>query len=212
MDLSNPEQLKALGADVEKLAANDPKTLVQAAAIAALAKTKDKKYMPLFEKGVNAVSNAVKGSSVGAIIAVDPAKAKAYADKIDWKGASETLVGQMLPIIVQNKVTSQMSNIAQYAAFYPFIKFQNAELGKSAEEGYNWIMSSDNLKATESITKMLSRAKSDITNNPQVKMMISQMLKDGLNKKMEVLKQNPQNAGSLNKQIDLINKSIEEFK
>lgn len=212
MDLSNPEQLKALGADVEKLAANDPKTLVQSAAIAALAKTKDKKYMPLFEKGVNAVSNAVKGSSVGAIIAVDPAKAKAYADKIDLEGASETLVGQMLPIIVQNKVTSQMSNIAQYAAFYPFIKFQNAELGKSAEEGYNWIMSSDNLKATESITKMLSRAKSDITNNPQVKMMISQMLKDGLNKKMEVLKQNPQNAGSLNKQIDLINKSIEEFK
>jgi len=212
MDLSNPEQLKALGADVEKLAANDPKTLVQSAAIAALAKTKDKKYMPLFEKGVNAVSNSVKGSSVGAIIAVDPAKAKAYADNIDLEGASETLVGQMLPIIVQNKVTSQMSNIAQYAAFYPFIKFQNAELGKSAEEGYNWIMSSDNLKATESITKMLSRAKSDITNNPQVKMMISQMLKDGLNKKMEVLKQNPQNAGSLNKQIDLINKSIEEFK
>lgn len=212
MDLSNPEQLKALGADVEKLAANDPKTLVQSAAIAALAKTKDKKYTPLFEKGVNAVSNSVKGSSVGAIIAVDPAKAKAYADKIDLEGASETLVGQMLPIIVQNKVTSQMSNIAQYAAFYPFIKFQNAELGKSAEEGYNWIMSSDNLKATESITKMLSRAKSDITNNPQVKMMISQMLKDGLNKKMEVLKQNPQNAGSLNKQIDLINKSIEEFK
>ncbi|WP_346984468.1 M1 family metallopeptidase [Chryseobacterium sp. POE27] len=212
MDLSNPEQLKALGADVEKLAANDPKTLVQSAAIAALAKTKDKKYMPIFEKGVNAVSNSVKGSSVGAIITVDPAKAKAYADKIDLEGASETLVGQMLPIIVQNKVTSQMSNIAQFAAFYPFIKFQNAELGKSAEDGYNWIMSSDNLKATESITKMLSRAKSEITNNPQVKMMISQMLKDGLNKKMEVLKQNPQNAASLNKQVDLINKSIEEFK
>jgi aminopeptidase N len=212
MDLSNPEQLKALGADVEKLAANDPKTLVQAAAISALAKTKDKKYMPVFEKGVNAVSNAVKGSSVGAIIAVDPAKAKAFADKVDLEGASESLVEQMLPIIVQNKVTSQMANIAQFAAFYPFIKFQNPELGKSAEEGYNWIMTSDNLKATESITKMLGQAKSQIANNPQAKMMISQMLKDGLNKKMEVLKQNPQNAGSLNKQIDLINKSIEEFK
>lgn len=212
MDLSNPEQLKALGADVEKLAANDPKTLVQAAAISALAKTKDKKYMPVFEKGVSAVSNAVKGSSVGAIIAVDPAKAKAFADKVDLEGASESLVEQMLPIIVQNKVTSQMANIAQFAAFYPFIKFQNPELGKSAEEGYNWIMTSNNLKATESITKMLGQAKSQIANNPQAKMMISQMLKDGLNKKMEVLKQNPQNAGSLNKQIDLINKSIEEFK
>jgi aminopeptidase N len=212
MDLSNADQLKALGSDVEKLASNDPKTLVQAAAISALAKTKDKKYMPIFEKGINAVSNAVKGSSVGAIVAIDPSKAAAYADKIDLEGASETLAAQMLPIIVKNKVSSQMANIAQFAAFYPFIKFQNPELGKSAEEGFNWIMTSDNVKATESITKILGQAKGQIGENPQVKMMISQMLKDGLNKKMELLKQNPQSAASINKQIDLLNKSIEDFK
>ncbi|MEC5171837.1 M1 family metallopeptidase [Chryseobacterium nepalense] len=212
MDLSNPDQLKTLGSDVEKLASNDPKTLVQAAAISALAKTKDKKYMPIFEKGINAVSNAVKGSSVGAIVAIDPSKAAAYADKIDLEGASETLAAQMLPIIVKNKVTSQMANIAQFAAFYPFIKFQNPELGKSAEEGFNWIMTSDNVKATESITKILGQAKGQIGENPQVKMMISQMLKDGLNKKMELLKQNPQSAASINKQIDLLNKAIEDFK
>ncbi|WP_066441282.1 M1 family metallopeptidase [Chryseobacterium sp. CCH4-E10] len=212
MDLSNADQLKALGADVEKLAANDPKTLVQAAAISALAKTKDKKYMPIFEKGTNAVSNAVKGSSVGAVIAIDPSKAVAYADKIDLEGASETLAAQMLPIIVKNKVSSQMANIAQFAAFYPFIKFQNPELGKSAEEGFNWIMTSDNLKATESITKILGQAKGQIGENPQVKMMISQMLKDGLNKKMDLLKQNPQSAASINKQIDALNKAIEDFK
>lgn len=212
MDLSNADQLKALGAEVEKLASNDPKTLVQSAAISALAKTKDKKYMPIFEKGTNAVSNAVKASSVGAVIAIDPAKAATYADKIDLKGASETLAAQMLPIIVKNKVASQMANIAQFAAFYPFIKFQNPELGKSAEEGFNWIMTSDNVKATESITKILGQAKGQIGENPQVKMMISQMLKDGLNKKMDLLKQNPQSAASINKQIDLLNKAIEDFK
>ncbi|MDQ0593173.1 aminopeptidase N [Chryseobacterium ginsenosidimutans] len=212
MDLSNPEQFKALGSDVEKLASNDPKTLVQAAAISALAKTKDKKYLPIFEKGVNAVSNAVKGNSVSAIVAVDPSRASSLAEKIDLDGASETLMGQMLPIVVKNKVTSQMSNIAQLVAFYPFIKFQNPELGKSAEEGYNWIMSSDNLKATESVTKIVSQAKGQMGDNPQVKMMISQMLKDGLSKKMELLKQNPQNAASINKQIDAINKAIEDFK
>lgn len=212
MDLSNPDQLKTLGSDVEKLASSDPKTLVQAAAISALAKTKDKKYMPIFEKGINAVSNAVKGSSVGAIVAIDPSKAATYADKIDLEGASETLAAQMLPIIVKNKVASQMANIAQFAAFYPFIKFQNPELGKSAEEGFNWIMTSDNVKATESITKILGQAKGQIGENPQVKMMISQMLKDGLNKKMELLKQNPQSAASINKQIDLLNKAIEDFK
>ncbi|WP_223605955.1 M1 family metallopeptidase [Chryseobacterium sp. OSA05B] len=212
MDLSNTEQMKALGADVEKLASNDPKTLVQAAAITALAKTKDKKYLPVFEKGVNAVSNAVKGTSLSAVLSIDPSKANTLADKIDLEGASDELLGQLLPVIVKNKVTSQMSNITPLVAFYPFIKFQNPELGKSAEEGYNWIMSSDNLKATENITKIISHAKGEMGDNPQVKMMISQMLKDGLNKKMELLRQNPQNAASINKQIDAINKTIEDFK
>ncbi|KMQ67582.1 peptidase M1 [Chryseobacterium sp. FH2] len=212
MDLTNAEQFKALGTEVEKLASNDPKTLVQAAAISALAKTKDKKYLPIFEKGVNAVSNSVKGNSVGAILAIDPSKANTLGDKMDLDGASDTLIEQMLPIVVKNKVTSQMANIAQFAAFYPFIKFQNPELGKTSEEGYNWIMSSDNLKATENITKVLVHSKGQMGDNPQVKMMISQMLKDGLSKKMELLKQNPQNAASINKQIDAINKAIEDFK
>lgn len=212
MDLSNPEQAKALSADVEKLATNDPKTLVQGAAVAVLAKTKDKKYLPIFEKGASAVSNSVRGNSLSAIVTVDPSKANTLADKIDLKGASDDLLAQLLPIVVKNKVTSQMANIAPIAAFYPFIKFQNPELGKSAEDGFNWIMTSDNLKATESITKLVGQAKGQIANNPQAKMMISQMLKDGLAKKMELLKQNPQSAASINKQIDALNKSIEDYK
>ncbi|SHL87611.1 M1 family metallopeptidase [Chryseobacterium polytrichastri] len=212
MDLSNPEQMKALGTEVEKIASNDPKTLTQAAAINALAKTKDKKYLPIFEKGVNAVSNAVRGNSLAAIATIDPTKIGSLADKIDLNGASENLLTQMLPIVVKNKVTSQMANIAPIVAFYPFVKFQNPELGKSAEDGFNWIMTSDNLKATESITKMLSRAKGQMGDNAQAKMMISQMLKDGLNKKMDLLKQNPQKASSINPQIDAINKAIEDFK
>ncbi len=143
---------------------------------------------------------------------IDPSKANSLADKIDLDGASDELQAQLLPVIVKNKVVSQMPKIASLAAFYPFIKFQNPELGKSAEEGYNWIMSSDNLKATENVTKILGYAKNQIGDNPQAKMMVVQMLKDGLNKKMELLKQNPQNAAGINKQIDVINKTIENYK
>lgn len=212
IDLTNPEQMKALGAEVEKLASNDPKTLTQAAAITALGKTKDKKYLPLFEKGINAVSNAVKGSSMSALLTIDPSRANGLVDKIDMKGASDELRAQLLPIIVKNKITSQIENIAPLATFYPFIKFQNPELGKSAEDGFNWIMTSDNLKATESITKIAGYAKNQMADNPQAKMMMVQMLKDGLSKKMELLKKNPQNAASINKQIDVLNKAIENYK
>jgi aminopeptidase N len=194
------------------LASNDPKTLVQGAAIGALGKTKDKKYLPIYEKGVNAVSNSVKSNSVGAISSTAPEKIATYADKIDLENASEDMLMQMLPVVVKNKVSSQMANIGQIVAFYPFLKFQNPELGKTAEEGFNWIMTTDNTKATESITKVLGQAKSQMGSNPQVKMMISQMLKDGLAKKMDLLKQNPTKASSINQQIDALNKAIESFK
>ncbi|MCG2793691.1 MAG: M1 family peptidase [Weeksellaceae bacterium] len=211
IDLSNADQAKALTADVEKLASNDPKTLVQAAALSALAKTKNAKYASLYDKGMNAVSNAVKGASLAAIAESDPTKAVALADKIDLENASEDLMTKLLPIIVKNKIEKQMPAIGTTVAFYPFIKFQNPELGKSAEEGFNWIMSSDNLKATEKVTKVLTQAKSQMPDNPQVKMMIVQMLKDGLAKKMEVLKANP-NSPTIHQQVDAINKTLEAFK
>lgn len=211
MDLSIPEQGKALTAEVEKLASNDPKTLVQAAAISALTKTKNAKYSSIYEKGMTAVSNAVKGASLAGIADLDPNKAAAAIANIDLDGASEELMSKLLPIIVSNRVEKQMPAIATTVAFYPFIKFQDPKLGKSAEDGYNWIMSSDNLAATEKVTKVLVQAKSQMPDNPQIKMMISQMLKDGLAKKMEVLKNNPYSP-TINQQIDAINKTIEAFK
>lgn len=50
LDLSKPNQAKLALAEVEKLASNDPKTLVQGEAIAALAKTKDKNISPYMKK------------------------------------------------------------------------------------------------------------------------------------------------------------------
>ena len=209
-DLSKTDQQKAALAEVEKMASNDPKTLVQSSAITALAKTKDKKYLPLFEKGMSSVSNSVKGASLGAIAAIDPSRVSALADKIDLEGANDELIAQLLPTIVKNKIEKQMPAIASTAAFYPFIKFQNPELGASAEDAFNWIMSSDNLKATSNLTKVLTQVKGQIGQNPQAKMMIVQILKDGLAKKMQVLKANPSSA-TINQQIDLINKAITEY-
>lgn len=210
-DLSKSDQQKVALSEVEKLAANDPKTLVQAAAITALSKTKDKKYASLYEKGINAVSNAVKGASLGAIAISDPSRVAALANQLDLEQADDELISLLLPTIVKNKVEKQMPAVASVAAFYPFVKFQNPELGASAEEAFNWIMSSDNLKATSNITSTLKMVKSQIGQNPQAKMMIVQILKDGLAKKMQVLKANP-TSPTINQQIDLLNKTIEDYK
>ncbi|MGX9986058.1 M1 family metallopeptidase [Soonwooa purpurea] len=210
LDLSKPEQAKLLIKDVENIAQNDPKTLAQAAAISALSKTKDKKYLNIYEKASAAISNAVKGNAIAALADIDSQKVIPLMENIDLSNASEDLTSKLLPIIVKNKIASQMASIGSQAAFYPFIKFQDPELGAVAEEAYNWIMTSDNTKATKAVTKILSQAKSEISSNPQAKMMLTQILKDGLNKKMQLLKNSPKSQ-SLHEQIDALNKTIEDY-
>ncbi len=212
LDLTNSNQNKNLVADVEKLATQDPRTLVQAAAISALAKTKNKKYLPLFEKGMDAVSNAVKANSLIAINTTDSLKMKTVIDRLDLSGASKDIIIRMLPIVVENKIDSQMQYIVSIVAFYPLIKPNNPELGKVAEEGFNRIMESDNSKATEGIVRILIQAKSEMMKNVETKKAIYNMLEAGLNKKNEYLKSNPQHKESVNKQIIALKQLIEEYK
>lgn len=211
-DLNNELQNKNLAADVEKLAGNDPKTLVQAAAISALAKTKNKKYLPLFEKGINAVSNAVKGNSLLAIIATDPSKIKTLSNKVDLSEASRSMIIKMLPIVVENKIDSQMKYIVSIVAFYPLVKPRDPELGKYAEEGFNRIMESDNFAATNGVVRILNQAKPEMTKSAETKKAIYTMLETGLNKKNELLRNTTQNKESVSKQIDLLKEIMEEYK
>lgn len=51
--------------------------------------------------------------------------------------------------------------------------------------------------------------KSQISNSLQVKMMITNMLKTGLERKLKVL--DKPKSESLNKQVDLLNKAIEAY-
>ena len=211
LDLSKPEQAKLALSEVEKLAQKDPKTLVQAAAIKALATTKNKKYLPIYEKGISSVSNAVKAASLSAISVTDSERVKALADKVDLSKASDETITQLLPTIVDNKIVSQMPYIGKVVAFYPFLKFQDEKLGTTAEKGFNWIMESDNTKATASVAKILKQVKSEIPDNPNVKMMIVQMLQNGIAKKAELLRANPKSE-SINQQIKSLTETLELYK
>lgn len=209
LDLSKPAVAKVATSEVEKLI-NDSKTLVQAAAISALAKTKNAKYLPVFEKNISALSSSVKAAALEGILKINPEKAVQYIDTIDLEHADDSVIEPLLPSIIKNKIEKQMPAIAPMVAFYPFIKFQNAALGATAEEGFNWIMTSDNTKAVRALTKVLKQVKTQIENNPQAKKIITDMIKDGLQKKMETLKAQPQST-TLSKQVDMLNTILESY-
>ena len=184
--------------------------MVQAKAIGALASLNNKKYLSIFEKGLNSPSYSVQGNSAYAIAKIAPERAKALLDQIDLDNAGEELILMMMPTIVENKQEKHQAAIASTVAFYPFLKYQNPEQGAVAEKGFNWIMDTDNLKAVQNLTKVLHQVKSQIGDNVQAKMIIVGMLKDGLARKINLLK-NSQKSESLNKQVELLNKAIEFY-
>jgi hypothetical protein len=53
---------------------------------------------------------------VSAIVEIDPSRASTLADKIDLEGAQD-LLSKLLPIIVKNKVTSQMAILRRWLHF-----------------------------------------------------------------------------------------------
>ena len=211
LDLTKPEVVKLALTEIEKIAKSDPKTLVQAKAIGKLAELGNKKYLPIFEKGIQSVSYSVQGNSAYGIAKIDSANSKSLLEKIDLENANEDLITLLLPTIVNNKMEKHQVAIASTVAFYPFLAFQKPDLGKVSEDGFNWIMDSDNTQAVAKLTKILKQVKSHINDNIQAKSIIYNMLRSGVERKISALKDNPKSE-SLNKQIELLHQVIEIYK
>ncbi|MDO4763906.1 MAG: M1 family aminopeptidase [Flavobacteriaceae bacterium] len=211
LDLSKPEVVKLALPILEKMAQADPKTLAQAKAIGALASLGDKKYLPIFEKGLKSPSFSVQGNSAYGIAKVSPEKMETILGNIDLENADTALLTLLLPTIVENKMEKFMPAIGEVVAFYPFREFDNPEIGKHAKAGFNWIMDSDNTKAVSNITNTLLQIRNQVKDNVGIKKIFLDMLKAGLERKLAVLRANPKSE-SLNKQVDLLNKAIEAYK
>ena len=211
LDLTKIEVAKLALTEIEKIAQSDSKTLVQAKAIGKLAELGNKKYLPIFEKGIQSVSYSVQGNSAYGIAKIDSANSKSLLEKIDLESANEDLITLLLPTIVNNKMEKHQVAIASTVAFYPFLAFQKPNLGKVSEDGFNWIMDSDNTQAVVKLTKILKQVKSHINDNIQAKSVIYNMLKSGVERKISALKDNPKSE-SLNKQIELLHQVIEIYK
>lgn len=210
LDLSNKEHQKLALKKVEKLAHSHPKTLVRASAISALVDTGDKKYLSIYEKGMNEVSNAIKAASLLGISELTPEKLINYLDKVELNRVGEKTIKQLLPIIIDNKIEKHLPAIAETVVFYPFIKFQDVEFGKTAERGYDWMMNTDNLSSTSKMVSVLRQLKSQLGGNPQAKMMMREVIQKGVDAKMKLLKANPQSK-TLNKQVELLNGILNEY-
>lgn len=129
----------------KKMAKTDPKTLVQAKVIGALATLGIKNI--LLKMSLNPFLSLYRKFRIWNC-KIPPEKRKELLNDIDLENANEDLVMLLLPTIVEKiKCKNICLQLPQWFAFYPFIAFQKPELAKLAEAGFNWIMDSDDTKS-----------------------------------------------------------------
>lgn len=210
IDVKSKPMMDKATAKLKQLAANDPKTLVQAAALSALneANIFD---ATIYEKAVKSPSFSVQGATLTGILKNNPSKINELTANIEdevIKGSPDLAIA-LVPTWMKNNQFDKAVLIAESAAMYEFAKFQDPEKGKIAEQAFNWIMTNDTADATAEIAKTYSRYYPYLKEqNPQASMAIKQMATKALQLKTTAGKtiKSPHFSKQIEQLQDAINK------
>ena len=210
IDVKSKPMMDKATAKLKQLAVNDPKTLVQAAALSALneANIFD---ATIYEKAVKSPSFSVQGAALTGILKNNPSKINELTANIEdevIKGSPDLAIA-LVPTWMKNNQFDKAVLIAESAAMYEFAKFQDPEKGKIAEQAFNWIMTNDTADATAEIAKTYSRYYPYLKEqNPQASMAIKQMATKALQLKTTAGKtiKSPHFSKQIEQLQDAINK------
>jgi len=99
MDKQNSLPAPSVLNQIEQIAQKDPDKKVQAKALEILAKTKDNKYLPLFQKNVTDSSYSVAGASLEGLATLEPDQAYSLAKK--YSNDALGILGDVVAGIIQ---------------------------------------------------------------------------------------------------------------
>ncbi|MDY7394032.1 M1 family metallopeptidase [Aureibaculum sp. 2210JD6-5] len=135
---------------IENLATSDDKTLVKAKAIKVLGKLDDKKYANIFKEATKSKSYSVKSNAIAALYKIDKGaaldKVVAITNPLDKKG----MLNGLLPVYVNERLSQEMPFIADKIISGLFFN-QDPEVQALYGQAFQWIATSDNLKATKNM-------------------------------------------------------------
>lgn len=205
----NPKQIsKNTLKKIEKMATSDPENLVKAAAIGVLASTKDAQYFPIFERGLEAFSQAVNAASVQAISLVSPQYWEKNLQKIDLSLLTMDEILSLLPQIVAQKNPQHLPYVWEVAMFFPFV--QDATQAQAAQQAYVWVMQEGNTQIIRQMAKTFEQFRKEVE-NPQAQQVMRQILAKGIEMKQQLAQEDTQNA-DLQKQIQILTQVQEGYK
>jgi len=149
IDVSNANAKSAIKT-IEKLALNDDKTLVQAAAISKLEILENPKYVTIYKEALQSKSNSVKGSALSALYKIDKEAAMAFVNSISNEEEIEAMKSALIPIYIKDRTESQMAFVADNLIMGMFFT-EDKETQNIYKDGFQWIAPSDNEEATQNL-------------------------------------------------------------
>ncbi|MDO4704423.1 M1 family metallopeptidase [Tannerella sp.] len=192
---------------VAKIATSDPKNLVRSAAMWTLAATRDKRYLPLFERGLKTHSASVRNAALNGIAQTVPERAKNFL----LASKPEELLGDqllgLLSVIVRHRMDKYLPQLMTYLIYYPFTEEDNPEQALLRRRGYEWAMSLDDAALVEKTVQRFREMKPYLDGDDETQRGILEVLENGLRIKRG-LPQTP----SVRQQTDLLLRTIEEMK
>lgn len=151
LDLSNKYAKKRAIQVVEKLAKNDPKTLVRAAANTTLAKLVDPVYMNHFLQALDNKSYKVVESAIVGLYQIDKGRALQEIDKLTVK-EKDKMARLLTGYFLENRQDKYMDFIAKNLVRGLFYS-QDKKVADAYMDAFNWISSSNNEVAVKNLVK-----------------------------------------------------------
>ncbi|MGG8495148.1 M1 family aminopeptidase [Tenacibaculum sp. TC6] len=149
IDLINKYAKKSVIAKIQKIAMNDPKTLVQAGAIETLGKLTDPELKPVFEKGLQSKSYAVLGKSLVGMYYVDKQQAVQKSKTLPLE-VKKIIATPLTRIYLEENDDDELNFIASNVMSGMFLS-QNKQIQTLYKKAYDKIAKSNNSKAINNL-------------------------------------------------------------
>jgi aminopeptidase N len=134
---------------IKRIANNDPKTLVQAAAIETLGKLTDPELKPIFEKALQSESYNVLGKALVGMYYIDKELAIKKSKELPLE-VKKIIATPLTRIYIEEKDESEMSFVARNVLSGMFLN-NNPKIQAIYQKAYEQIATSDNTEAIENL-------------------------------------------------------------
>lgn len=151
LSLANKYHKKETIKKVEALAEKDPKTLVRGAALGLLGKLIDPVYKPLFERGIQETSYAIKENAILSLYELDKPTALEQIKQLT-EDEREDLSVLLTRIYMNEKDETQLAFIASHFIKILFTDNYSRYYKDHFEEIFQWVGGSDNKDAIQNLT------------------------------------------------------------